>query len=107
MSPDTPLLAACAAFKQAQRDQDAQNASGGWDDAALNEVSDRWYGALDAILDLPPPVTPEGRVALAHVARAAIIDKANTFNSVTFDEQAAREDRVAVRALACMAGDAA
>ena len=98
-SPDAALLAACHAFRRAHADQMALDEAERTDDAALEKVVDRWYGALQAVHDAPAPHTAAGRHALAETAWIALLDQAGNHAG-----PASPEELVALKALAAVGG---
>ena len=101
-SLDAELIAACAEFHQADRDQKADNADDRSDQTVTNAISHRWFAALRDIAALPLPATVEGRSALVSVAKIALHDQVKTMIAETFEEQASCEELVVMRALEAM-----
>ena len=103
---DADLIAACAAFCQAQADFDVANAESGWSDAEINRLSERWTAALNAVLASPSPTTPSGRIALAQAAQIALVIAVRDLGPDGWEANATPEHRMILMALSGVVGSA-
>jgi hypothetical protein len=103
---DRDLMARCAAFCQAQADWDTANATPGWDDKAINALSERWEAALKSVLACAPPTTPSERVALARAALIALRITVDDLGPGGWEANAGPEHYLILMALSSTAGSA-
>lgn len=91
---DADLLAACRAFHVGHTELLASNAQGGWDDAAIAAISDRWSDALEAVIESDAQ-TWQGVAAKAEVLTAALLQLVADRMRPTIEEAGEEEDRLA------------